>query len=60
MNQYAFKVTIFNETKQRMEFFNGINPLKSIFAELTKIEQSKSYRVVEFHARKLTPNAKKI
>lgn len=60
MNQYAFKLTLFDETKEQMQHFNGVNSLREIYAELVKVERSKSYHIVEFHVRKLTPNAKKI
>lgn len=60
MSQYYFKLTLFNEAKQLMEKFNGVNPLEKICMELIEAEQAKGYHVVEFYARKLTPNADKL
>jgi len=60
MNQYYFKLTLFNETKQLMEKFNGVNPLEKICAELIEVERARGYRIVEFYARKLTPKADKL
>ena len=60
MNQYDFRLTLFNEAKQEMEKFNGVNSLRKICDELKKAEHATGYHIVEFHARKLTPKADKL
>lgn len=57
MIQYDFRLTLFNETKQEVEYFKGVNSLRELCVELKKVERTTGYHIVKFHARRLTPQA---